>query len=227
MDDDTVDNQLNDQNQKPGKSQITLIAELREVVSLLTSLAGLITICASCKRIRSQQHDWLFVEDTILKHIDVLFSHGLCPDCIEKLYPSYAIPSITKGALSSSHSANATILVVDDEPDLVENIQMALETQGFEIVTANSGFEALAILQSHKINLVLSDVSMPAMDGYELHEQMSQNPLWRAIPSILLTSYAQDTLIRFDNAPAPDVYLAKPVRSADLLAIVNNLLQSV
>lgn len=226
MEDNSVDNQLDAQNQKPGKNQDKLVTELKEAVSLLTSLAGLITICASCKRIRSQQHDWLFVEDAILKHIDVLFSHDLCPDCIEKLYPSYAIPAITKGTLSSTHSANATILVVDDEPDLVENIQMALETQGYEIVVANSGFEALAILQSHKINLVLSDVSMPAMDGYELHEQMSHNPLWRSIPFILLTSYAHDTLIRFDNAPSPDVYLAKPVRSADLLAIVNNLLQS-
>jgi PAS domain-containing protein len=67
-----------------------LIAELKEALANIKTLKGLIPICASCKKIRTDQGFWQQVEVYIREHSDVEFSHGLCPDCLKKLYPDFA-----------------------------------------------------------------------------------------------------------------------------------------
>lgn len=66
-----------------------LILKLKQALEKIKTLKGLIPICASCKKIRNDQGFWLQVEEYIGAHSDVEFSHGICPDCMEKLYPEY------------------------------------------------------------------------------------------------------------------------------------------
>ncbi len=64
-----------------------LILELQESVAKVKSLTGLLPICAGCKRIRDDQGYWSQVESYISEHTEATFSHGMCPDCVEKWYP--------------------------------------------------------------------------------------------------------------------------------------------
>jgi len=72
-----------------------VIAELRDALSNVKHLHGLLPICASCKRIRDDHGYWNDVEEYIRKHTEADFTHGICPDCMNKLYPGMGVPSPT------------------------------------------------------------------------------------------------------------------------------------
>lgn len=91
--------------------------------------------------------------------------------------------------------AKPKILVVDDEPDVVEMIVLALTGEGFEVVQAYDGLSALDMVESEQPDLVLLDIMMPMMSGYQVCEQLKANPLTKDIPIVCLTS-----------ASAPDVH---------------------
>lgn len=118
-----------------------------------------------------------------------------------------------------------SILVVDDEPDLLDNIKLTLEVEEYQIITARNGLEALEILQSQPINLILTDIAMPDMNGYQLYERVRENPRWTIIPFIFLTARTLDSDIRYGKELGVDDYLTKPIRANDLLAIVRGKLR--
>jgi len=66
-----------------------LIARLQDALDQINVLSGLLSICASCKRIRDEHQNWQRLESYIQAHSEAKFSHGLCPDCLRKLYPEY------------------------------------------------------------------------------------------------------------------------------------------
>jgi K+-sensing histidine kinase KdpD len=70
-------------------TQARLIGELQEALAQVKSLSGLLSICASCKKIRDERGDWSQVEAYIRDHSEADFSHGICPECAQKLYPEY------------------------------------------------------------------------------------------------------------------------------------------
>lgn len=119
----------------------------------------------------------------------------------------------------------ATILVVDDQPDLLSNLELALESAGYQVLTANDGIEALDILQTYSIDLILSDIAMPRMNGYQLYEQVRDNPQWLAIPFLFLTARTLDSDIRYGKELGVDDYLTKPIEPEDLLATVQGKLR--
>ncbi len=119
----------------------------------------------------------------------------------------------------------ATILVVDDQPDLLSNLELALESAGYQVLTANDGIEALDILQTYSIDLILADIAMPRMNGYQLYEQVRDNPQWLAIPFLFLTARTLDSDIRYGKELGVDDYLTKPIEPEDLLATVQGKLR--
>jgi DNA-binding response OmpR family regulator len=121
--------------------------------------------------------------------------------------------------------AKASILVVDDEPDLLENIGLALEAEGYRVLTAGDGVEALAVLRSQPVDLVLADIAMPEMNGYQLYERVRQNPQWATMPFVFLTARRLDSDIRYGKELGVDDYLTKPIRAEDLLAAVRGKLR--
>jgi DNA-binding response OmpR family regulator len=118
-----------------------------------------------------------------------------------------------------------TILAVDDEPDLLENINLTLEGENYHVLTASNGAQALQVLQSHPVNLILADIAMPDMNGYQLYERVRQNSSWVSIPFIFLTARTMDSDIRYGKELGVDDYLTKPIRAADLLAAVRGKLR--
>jgi two-component system OmpR family response regulator len=121
---------------------------------------------------------------------------------------------------STAMKSTPSILVVDDEPDLLDIISLALEHEGFDILVARSGVEALTMLESQAVDLILADIAMPDMNGYQLYERVRQNLNWGAIPFIFLTGREMDSDIRYGKELGVDDYLTKPISAADLLAVV-------
>jgi DNA-binding response OmpR family regulator len=118
-----------------------------------------------------------------------------------------------------------TILVVDDQPEILENLELTLEAAGYHVQTARDGLEALRLLQEQQVDLILADIAMPRMNGYQLYESVRQDPQWAAVPFVFLTARALDSDIRFGKELGVDDYLTKPLQPEDLLAVVQGKLR--
>lgn len=121
--------------------------------------------------------------------------------------------------------AAATILVVDDQPEIVENLALILESEGFYVLTAGDGLQALAAMQSQPVDLIVADIAMPRMNGYQLYERVRENPRWVVVPFLFLTARAMDSDIRYGKELGVDDYLTKPIQPEDLLAAVQGRLR--
>ncbi len=114
----------------------------------------------------------------------------------------------------------AVILVVEDQPAMQRNMRMGLTMAGYEVVTASDGVAALAVLGAQAVDLVLADIAMPRMNGYELYEALRRNPRWALIPFVFVSARALDSDVRYGKQLGADDYLVKPFQLEDLLAIV-------
>jgi adenylate cyclase len=119
----------------------------------------------------------------------------------------------------------ARILVVDDVADNVEILQMRLESQGYEVVTAGDGVEALQKVRELRPDLVLLDIMMPRMDGIETVKQIKADPSLPFIPVILVTARADAKDVIAGLESGGDDYLTKPVDHAALSARVRAMLR--
>ena len=121
-------------------------------------------------------------------------------------------------------NASFRILVVDDEPNIRSGLVLALEEEAYEVETAQDAMEAWALFQREPYHLVITDLEMPRMTGYELMVQLRQSPSTRRIPVMVVTSRAgakhRDRAIK-DGASA---FLTKPVQEDKLLAAVEQLI---
>lgn len=117
------------------------------------------------------------------------------------------------------------ILVVDDHPAVLENVAMTLETAGYRALTAVDGAAALSLLEAEPVHLILADISMPGMNGYQLLERVRRNPEWVPIPFVFLTARTMDSDIRYGKELGADDYLTKPIQPEDLLASVQGKLR--
>ncbi|MBC7670811.1 MAG: response regulator [Polaromonas sp.] len=119
----------------------------------------------------------------------------------------------------------ARILIVDDEPNNRLLLQVMLSSDGYEIVTASAGAEALELVEQAPPDLIVLDVMMPGMDGYQVATRIKANPATRHIPVIMLTALSdRNSMIHGLNAGAEE-FLTKPVVRAELSVRVKNLLR--
>src|SRR5687768_2184199 len=103
----------------------------------------------------------------------------------------------------------AFILVVDDQPQLLESIRMTLELAGYRVCTAGTGIEALTVLQAQLIDLILTDIAMPQLDGYQLCRHVRADGRWSAIPLLVLSARGAEEDMRYAKALGADDYLMK------------------
>ena len=120
---------------------------------------------------------------------------------------------------------SATILVVEDQPAMLDNLRLSLEMAGYRALTARDGLEALEVLEQEAVDLILADVAMPRLNGYQLYERVGEHREWAAIPFIFVTARALDSDVRYGKELGVDDYLTKPIHLADLLASVQGKLR--
>jgi len=119
---------------------------------------------------------------------------------------------------------NPKVLIVDDEPDVVALLEHTLRSEGFDVVKAYDGIAALDLVGTEKPDLILLDIMMPMMSGYEVCQQLKANPQTQAIPVIFLTSaHTPDARHRSREAGA-DTLVLKPFSAAELVAQIRRSL---
>jgi len=113
-----------------------------------------------------------------------------------------------------------TVLVVDDEYDLLQSLSLALEIEGYNVTAAGNGKAALDILKDSRPDLVITDVMMPYMSGYELLDAMDRIPGCASVPSVLMSAMGRDA-----HPPGPwKVLLTKPFTVDRLIDVVTGLI---
>jgi DNA-binding response OmpR family regulator len=118
------------------------------------------------------------------------------------------------------------ILIVDDEEDIVSLVRMILEDAGYDVSSAATGREALTRIKSSDYDLILLDIMMPQVSGWDILSELRSNAQTKNIPVALLTARASP---RDDNRPHPTDYcdyIIKPFEPEDLLARVRQILSS-
>ncbi len=119
------------------------------------------------------------------------------------------------------------LLVVDDEPNLLRAVEAVLRGEGFEITTARSGREALVAVAQSLPDLIVSDVRMPGMDGFQLARKLRASTHSALVPIVFLTA-KDETENRIEGFKSGvDVYLTKPFEPDELVAVIKNILQRV
>ena len=117
------------------------------------------------------------------------------------------------------------ILVVDDEIQLITMVQMRLEANGYEVITANDGQEGLEKARSENPDLIMMDVMMPKMDGYKVCGLLKNDTRYSKTPVILFTARAQQDDREIGEEVGADAYITKPFEPPVLLAKIEELLK--
>ncbi|MEA5593564.1 response regulator transcription factor [Rivularia sp. UHCC 0363] len=117
------------------------------------------------------------------------------------------------------------IIVVDDDLGTRLSISDYLELSGYKVMTANDGQEGLIMVDKHHPDLIVTDIIMPRMNGYELVRQVRQKAQFRLLPVILLTARTQTQERILGYQSGCDLYLPKPFELEELAAAIGNLLE--
>ena len=119
------------------------------------------------------------------------------------------------------------LLVVDDEPNLLRAVEACLRAEGFEVTTARSGREALLRVAATLPDLIVSDIRMPGMSGYELAQQLRASTRTSLVPIVFLTAKGE-TADRIEGfRSGVDAYLTKPFEPNELIAVIKNIVDRV
>jgi len=116
-----------------------------------------------------------------------------------------------------------TILIVDDSSSLRQVVNLSLTRAGYEVIEACDGMDALTKLDGRKINLIVSDVNMPRMDGIAFVTQVKQHPRYKFTPVIMLTTEGHDAKKEQGRAAGAKAWIVKPFSPPILLDAVSKL----
>jgi CheY-like chemotaxis protein len=117
------------------------------------------------------------------------------------------------------------ILVADDDPDILSIVSMSLETQGYTVYKATNGREAVDLAKQHRPDLVLMDMMMPIVSGYEAVAELKADAATRDITIVGLSAKAMATDMERATDVGIDGYITKPFRIAQVLTVVESYLQ--
>ena len=126
---------------------------------------------------------------------------------------------------SSMADENLRVVCIEDEPEMIDLVRLILGRRGFDVVGANGGVEGLEAVRRERPNLILLDLMMPDMDGWEVYQRIKADEELRQIPVIVVTAKAQsiDKVLGLHIAKVDD-YITKPFGPQELLESVEKIL---
>ena len=116
------------------------------------------------------------------------------------------------------------ILIVDDEPGIVIPIQFLMKQQGYNVIAAENGEDALDIIRKYNPDLVLLDIMLPGIDGYQVCEIVRLDPKYRTTKIIFLTAIGREVEMARGMVLGADAFITKPFSNTELVEKVNGLL---
>ncbi len=125
----------------------------------------------------------------------------------------------------STHMPPTRVVCVEDEVEMIDLIRLILTREGYEVIVAKGGLQALQVIEDVHPDLVLLDLMMPDLDGWEVYQRIKSNPGTKDIPVIVVTARAQsiDKVLGLHIARVDD-YITKPFGPADLLNSIKTVL---
>jgi len=122
-------------------------------------------------------------------------------------------------------SENKRVVCIEDEPEMIDLVRLILSRRGVEVIGANGGIEGLAVVREEEPDLILLDLMMPDMDGWEVYQQIKADAKLRNIPVVVVTAKAQsiDKVLGLHIAKVDD-YITKPFGPQELLDSVEKIL---
>ncbi len=118
----------------------------------------------------------------------------------------------------------ARVLIVDDSPTELMKLRGFLETEGFQVVEASSGDDAIAKSKAQRPDIIVMDVVMPGMNGFQATRTLSRDPDTKDVPIIVCSSKSQETDKLWAKRQGAADYVVKPVKGPDLLSKIKALL---
>lgn len=118
------------------------------------------------------------------------------------------------------------VLIVDDEPNIVISLEFLMKREGFAVSVARDGEEALERIRAERPDLVILDVMMPKLNGFEVCETVRTDPQLAAVRILMLTAKEREAEMRKGISLGADAYIAKPFSTRDLVDRVKSLLDS-
>jgi CheY-like chemotaxis protein len=132
-------------------------------------------------------------------------------------------PGAAGDAFKNEAGEKRRALVVDDVPDVTEMISVLLKHAGFEVVTAHSAQQAIDVARQLRLDLVISDIGMPEMNGYELAQNLRALPGCEKVPMIAVTGYSMFDDRQRSVASGFNAHMTKPIDPAALLELIEQL----
>jgi DNA-binding response OmpR family regulator len=120
----------------------------------------------------------------------------------------------------------STILIADDEPNIVISLEYLLQREGYRVLVARDGQEALDMVRATPPDLVLLDVMLPGVSGFEVCQKIRENPAWNAIRVLMLTAKGRDVEMSKGMALGADAYITKPFSTKELLVQIRRQLEA-
>jgi PAS domain S-box-containing protein len=119
----------------------------------------------------------------------------------------------------------AHLMIIEDDSDTLEMLSATLKRQGFEVTAYESAAETLHQAPQNSVDLIISDIGMPELDGFEMIKQLRSLPGYESVPAIALSGYAAPKDVKTALAAGFDAHVSKPVDPAELIALVSKLLK--
>ncbi|PIQ83487.1 MAG: hypothetical protein COV75_07250 [Candidatus Omnitrophica bacterium CG11_big_fil_rev_8_21_14_0_20_63_9] len=204
-----------------GRGDIVIRWQQGEMVVILAEVdqAGAKAIA---DRMRRTMEERAFTLGSQTVHVTVRATSATYPD---EATTWEELVQLSERRLPRPDVSKTTILIVDDEPKIRQFLKQALELREYDVLAAASGPDALEQLKRQPVDLVLLDLMMPVMDGYEVYHLLKEDPKTRDIPVIIVTAKGErkDRQLGLDNSTYN--YITKPFQLEDLLAKVQEVLQ--
>lgn len=115
-----------------------------------------------------------------------------------------------------------TVLVIEDNADILENTSEILELSNYRAVMAKNGKEGIAIAKQNKPDVILCDILMPEVNGFQVFEELKRNPATTGIPFIFVTASVEKKEVEAAMAMGVDGYLRKPFDSEELIKLIRS-----
>jgi len=116
------------------------------------------------------------------------------------------------------------ILIADDEPNIVVSLEFLMKQRGYDVRVVGDGAAALAAIAEFRPDLVLLDVMMPTVSGYDVCQKVRENAAWNGTRIVMLSAKGRDVEVSKGLAVGADAYVTKPFSTRDLIAKVGELL---